>query len=372
MLRIEIKHPNLIKEQIQLLHQTPLLLSALLNITLARNWLSPALDIMRLHAYLVQALPLSVSSLEATDNKLINPRAPMFAQLPGISSSVEANSIAPTATHYNDFVHSLKEKGDVRLPDVKMALSKWGHVDLLDAVFKVIDERVVSPSSIVYLVVKLRLKSPIAQTTGDQFGKAELAADEVKRRVKLNDGREEAFLKSRGDAEELDPAVAESASMLAHAPRWPGERKPSWWIVLADEKANRVVVPPLKVTDIPYARFPHAEAEEALFEHDYRAYKIQFQVPPNVGMFTWKVYVVSDTFVGEEATRNITMKIEEAPSSATDEVEDEISDPDEDTLAGQMAAMRGGAVKKRQESDDDDSDDEDSNDDSNSSSSDSD
>ena len=37
--------------------------------------------------------------------------------------------------------------------------------------------------------------------------------------------------------------------------------------------------------------------------------------------------------------------------------EDEISDPEEDSLAGQMAAMRGGAVKKRQaESDDDDSD----------------
>ena len=37
--------------------------------------------------------------------------------------------------------------------------------------------------------------------------------------------------------------------------------------------------------------------------------------------------------------------------------EDEISDPEEDSLAGQMAMMRGGSVKKRQaESDDDDSD----------------
>lgn len=50
------------------------------------------------------------------------------------------------------------------------------------------------------------------------------------------------------------------------------------------------------------------------------------------------------------------MKIEEAPLSATDEAEDEISDPEEDSLAGQMAAMRGGSVKKRkEESDDDDS-----------------
>jgi len=37
--------------------------------------------------------------------------------------------------------------------------------------------------------------------------------------------------------------------------------------------------------------------------------------------------------------------------------EDDISDPEEDSLAGQMAMMRGGSVKKRHaESDDDDSD----------------
>ena len=107
-------------------------------------------------------------------------------------------------------------------------------------------------------------------------------------------------------------------------------------IVLADEKSNRVVVPPLKIADIPKARLPG----EAILKHDYRAYKIQFQSPPNVGIFTWKVYVISDTFVGGQVTRD----------------DDEISDPDEDSLAGQMAAMRGGNVKKRKgESDDEDS-----------------
>ncbi len=65
------------------------------------------------------------------------------------------------------------------------------------------------------------------------------------------------------------------------------------------------------------------------------------------------------------------MKIEEAPVSPADEMEDEISDPDEDSLAGQMAAMRGGSVKKRkEESDDEDSLDEESDDDSSSSDSD--
>jgi translocation protein SEC63 len=35
--------------------------------------------------------------------------------------------------------------------------------------------------------------------------------------------------------------------------------------------------------------------------------------------------------------------------------EDEISDPEEDSLAGQMAAMRGGSVKKHPEESDDES-----------------
>ncbi|KAF8319200.1 Sec63 Brl domain-containing protein [Amanita rubescens] len=330
MLRIDVKRPNLVNEQSQILQHTPLLLNALLNITLSRNWLSPALDVMRLNAYLVQALPPPLLS----DGSLINPRAPAFAQLPGITSPEEANTIAPSATGYNDFVRALQEKGDHRLSDVKTALSTWGgHVDLVDVAFKVIGERVVSPSAIVYLVVKLRLKSPIAKAPQDDK-KPELDVDAIKRRVKRNDEQEEEFLKSRGDAEE-SKTIAE----YAHAPHWPGERKPSWWIILADEKSNRIV--------------------------------IQFQSPPNVGMFTWKVYVVSDTFVGGEVTRDITMKIEEAPVSAVDEVEDEISDPDEDSLAGQMAAMRGGSVKKRkEESDDEDSLDEESDEDSSSSDSD--
>lgn len=53
------------------------------------------------------------------------------------------------------------------------------------------------------------------------------------------------------------------------------------------------------------------------------------------------------------------MKVEEQPTVDDQASDDEISDPDEDSLAGQMAAMRGGAVKKIQ----DDSDDESSTDD---------
>ena len=58
-------------------------------------------------------------------------------------------------------------------------------------------------------------------------------------------------------------------------------------------------MPPVKITDIP-----HTEDDK---ERDYRSYKIQFQGPPNTGLFTWKVYIVSDTFVGDAATKDISV-----------------------------------------------------------------
>ena len=73
--------------------------------------------------------------------------------------------------------------------------------------------------------------------------------------------------------------------------------KPSWWIVLADAKSDRLVVPPLKVTDVPFA--------DPTRVRDYRLYKLKFQAPPGTGLFTWRVIVVSDTYIAEDAARDL-------------------------------------------------------------------
>lgn len=242
-----------------------------------------------------------------------------------------------------DLLRVLEKKDDDRVPAIKKAMEKWGRVEMVDASFKVIGERVVTPSSIIFLVVKLRITPPGLSTE-----RKELSVDETKRIVKLNDAKDEEFLTSRAEAEEISPAGAD-ANGWAHAPFWPAGRKPSWWVVLGDDKSNRIVVPPSKITDIP---FSNADSDR-----DYRSYKIQFQGPPSTGLFTWRVYLVSDTFVGEEVVKDITLKIEDPPAVNDQESDDEISEPDEDSLAGQMAAMRGGKVKKRHD-DEEDSDEE--------------
>ncbi|KAJ7224482.1 Sec63 Brl domain-containing protein [Mycena pura] len=342
LLRLDVGQ-GLAKEQAALILQTPLLLNAMLIITQSRNWLTPVLATMRIHAFLTQALPPSPA-----------PRKPL-AQLPG----VKLDETQVNDDNYVAFVRTLQEQEDSRVIDAQKALGRWGRVEIVDVSFRVIGERIITPSSIVYLVVKLRLVPPGAEPPKQE----EVDGEAVKRLKRAVEERELAFLNSRKDAEDLRPGQTFSGG--AHAPFWPGTRRPSWWIVLADDKSNRVVVPPLKITDVPFRRTGDAS--------DFRAYKIQFQVPQTTGLLTWRVYVVSDSFVGEEPHQDIVMKIEDVSALKDDErgEEDEISEPEEDTIAGQMAAMRGGNVKKVT-ADDEESDDESGTDDESKSSSDSD
>ena len=178
----------------------------------------------------------------------------------------------------------------------------------------VIGENVVTPSSIVYLLVKLWISPPDATLA---VGKKELSVEAqapCTSNCQLEGGQ--AVFSSREDAE-LEDLDASSTNGYAHAPHWSGvsskddtfyetcflfpfikfhkTRKPSWWIALADDKTNRLVVPHLKISDIPYSR-PDADRIQ-----NYRAFKIQFQCLPNNGLFTWKIYLVTDIFAGEEA-----------------------------------------------------------------------
>ncbi|TFK45466.1 DnaJ-domain-containing protein [Heliocybe sulcata] len=337
LLRLPIESPSLQKEQTALLLHTPALLTALLSIVSVRNWLAPTLAAMRLHACLAQAVPPH------------NPRL-KFAQLPGVSEE-EALGVPASVESLGEFVEMLEERGDAKVGEVRRAVERMPRVEVVDVGFKVIGERIVTPLAIIHLVLKLRLSSPLPSSSSSR--KEEKEGEEEKGEVdrKEEDRLDMEFLNSRKDAEDLDGAT----SGWAHAPYWPGVRKPGWWIVLADDKTNRLVQPPMKISDIPFSDPAKAR--------DYRMYRMQFQAPQGVGVYTWKVYVVSDTVVGQEIVRDVMvqeelilgicaqLKVDDASALSAEEqgYEDEISEPEEDSLAGQMAAMRGHAVKKARE-----------------------
>lgn len=140
---------------------------------------------------------------------------------------------------------------------------------------------------------------------------------------------------------------------VSRAPHFPLERKPHWWIYLGDAKQDRIIVQPSKLTDVGPDKT--------------RSFTIQFQAPPNAGMYTFVAQIKSDSYLGSDAQRFVKLRVEDSDvldgaEGEYEDEEDDISEPDEDTLAGQMAMMRGGKVKpspvhrRRSESDDEDDD----------------
>lgn len=116
-LRIETDLRGL--EQTALLLQTPMLLNAFLNIASARSWLAPTLGVMRLHAYLVQALVPGKAT-------------PPQAQLPGFDGAVSTSEKQDLAA----FVRDLQENGDERAVEASKALENWGALEVVDMGFK--------------------------------------------------------------------------------------------------------------------------------------------------------------------------------------------------------------------------------------------
>ncbi|EJU05983.1 hypothetical protein DACRYDRAFT_19320 [Dacryopinax primogenitus] len=317
LLRLPLVDASLRHEQDDLLLTTRDMLKSMLSIALSHNWLALSVKVMQLHAVLAQAV------IPGLPNEVLK-------QLPLIKIEEVAEDI-PEGLETR--LRLWKRNGDERLELAKKAFSKWGRLEVVDAYFKVIDEKVVTPGAIVHLVLKLRLQPlEILEGPSDQADSRDLDTS------KLSNDSETAFLLSRKEAEDLPKGAVTPG--LAHAPRWPDARRPSWWIFIGDRRTDRVVVPPIRITNIPLS-------DESRPSHNYRMYKIQFQAPPQVAIYPFTVHIMSDTYIGEDAVRDVKLQVVDPAvlGADADAEDDEISDPDEDTLEGQLAAMKGGRVK---------------------------
>ncbi|CUA77177.1 Translocation protein SEC63 homolog [Mus musculus] [Rhizoctonia solani] len=343
LLRLPVTNDVLRKEQDTLILRAPTLLTSLLTMTLSRNWAASSLQLMHLHAYLAQAI---------LPSPLIESPSTALLQYPNVKRE------DTVSVHSGDVSELLSNLGDKDVASgVRAAAANSGKLDIIDAKFKVIGERIVTPNAIVNLLFRAQV---VPRVKSEDKGKeTELSVDEAKAAAKALDERENTFLGTRHESEVFEEEATE-LTKFAHAPHWPENRKPSWWVMICNQPGDKVIFGPQKFTDVP-----EASGVASGVGAKGRLYKLQFQSPPQVGTYAFRAVFVSDTFVGDDLAMDLSLTVEDVSALTTEEAgaEDEISDPDEDTLAGQMAAMRGGAVKRRaddEESDESDTDGDDS------------
>ncbi|CAH7684565.1 Sec63 Brl domain-domain-containing protein [Phakopsora pachyrhizi] len=332
LFRIPISDLSILKFKHQVINHARHLTSGMQSITLGYSWLSTFLVIISLQQSLVQAIhpslspllqlphiPLKVADRLAKEHQIVSPE--QFAAL----TEKEQENLVPDL------------KGNDQLKKHVLAVAKhWPKLEIVSSEFKVVGEKYVTPGCVIQFTMKVKIAKP---KTPDEKRSEEEKED--KDLVEQDLTGEELGIdellgrkKAGSDGEENSP--------LVHAPHTAKDIKPSYYLFVGDHKLNRIFVQPIKFTDVGYTKT--------------RVIRTSFQAPQGPGLYTFQAYVRSDSYLSTDVQASMQLRVESPDSVELVNDEDEISEPDEDTLAGQMAAMRGQPTKKKKDGDSDDDD----------------
>ncbi|KAH9814020.1 Sec63 Brl domain-containing protein [Melampsora americana] len=333
MLRIPITDTALLKVKHTAVNYARHLTMGMQSIVLGYNWLSTFLVITTIQQRLIQAVHPALSPL---------------LQLPYVSTKLaeklaKENSITSPEQY---FVLSEEEKRKL-FPDIQgveqkrlAAISeRWPKLELISSEFKVVGEKIVTPGCVIQFTIKVRISPPKAALNQPDEKKAEEPTEQDLKGEEMEIDELLGRKKAGADGEEPSP--------LAHAPHYTkASPAPPFDIdsPFAYTIRSLLFVQPIKFSDVGYTKV--------------RTLRTSFQAPQGPGLYTFQAYIKSDSYIGTDVQASMQLRVEPPEALENDgnaNAEDDISEPDEDTLAGQMAAMRGQPTKKKQ--DDSDSDD---------------
>ncbi|KAK3060998.1 hypothetical protein LTS18_007246 [Coniosporium uncinatum] len=199
------------------------------------------------------------------------------------------------------------------------------HLQVEEAFFKVKGERHIVPNSLVQFVVKARIIPP---------GTVDVPKLDPKDLVDRDEDEDEEDTKA---ADKKDTSIQPP---IAYAPRFARDHSPRWHVFLADSKQGKIAVPP----------FTFSTFDKPLFKDDgsptfaVQTFRMQFGAPPQMGRYTFAMHLVCDSYVGFDFKGDVIMDVADPAKAEEMESEEDISEPEEDSIAGQMAALKGGAA----------------------------
>ncbi|KAI5465455.1 Sec63 Brl domain-containing protein [Mariannaea sp. PMI_226] len=349
--RIELDDAALTKHKYEVGPIARALNQSFVAISLAYGNVGPIVGAYRTSQHLIQA---------------IAPKASPLLQLPYFNNAVVSAVEGDSKTHMT--IQQFMDRSDAQRrqlavgkgllaeEEYKTAVTVAKQIPFLrvaKAFFKVTGERFIIPSSLVTLVIKGRFIPPGTENI-PAVNEIELEdIDPAEDDLEAISGRKKKTIK--GPDGKLIPVEEESVlPPLAFAPHYARDHSPKWYAFLSDSKQGKMAVPPFA-----FAKFDQAIVDEkGNPTFNMQTLKAQFAAPPQAGHYTFVLHVMCDAYVGFDTKMEVTLVVEEANKAADMQAEDDISEPEEDSLAGQMHALKTGQAPKPRRRADDDSDDE--------------
>lgn len=227
------------------------------------------------------------------------------------------------------------------------------YLRVAKAFFKVTGERVIIPSSLVTLVIKGRFIPPGAENVPAindlDLEDVDPAEDDIDALM----GRKNKTIKG-ADGKPISVEEQSILPPLAFAPHYARDHTPKWYAFLSDSKQGKMAVPPFTFDRFDAPMFD----EQGKPTFNMQTLKAQFAAPPQAGHYTFVMHVICDSYVGFDTKMEVTLVVEEAAKAAEMDVADDISEPDEDSIAGQMHALKTGQASQPKRRAQDESDDE--------------
>ncbi|KAI9791366.1 MAG: secretory subunit [Peltula sp. TS41687] len=365
--RVDLKDATLNDEKFEVAPIALALNEALLAITLAYGNTKPILSCFHTSQNLIQAIP---------------PGASPLLQLPHITTQIAQAIEGPsTKTHMSvqHFMRLSEEKrrrlaigsGLLSESQYQTAISIAKQIPLLKvekAFFKVMGEKYITPSSLVQLVIKARIIPPGSTDVPavNELDLEDVDPDEgdIDALLGRKGGRNKKAVSSSENKDEDDNENNTKNAIqppLAFGPYFPRDHSPRWHVFLGDGKQGKLAVPPFTFTSFNKPLFhppPPSSSSSSSNSIETPAptfamqtFRMQFQAPPQAGQYTFVMYLLCDSYVGTDTKLEVTLTVDEMVKAVEEEQargkkyeEDEISEPDEDSLAGQMNALRRGSL----------------------------
>lgn len=321
--RVKVDSVNLADQQQQMVMIALTMVNrGLLQISTVHNWYNCSILLMDISQMLVQGV-------YAYDAPLIQLPGLTWENQPKIYKEKKLYSVNQLmrmpAAEQRDALEILNDKQFEEAVQVAKVIPR---AEIARALLTVVGDKAITCQSIVTLIVKIRVANTSRKIAprgkGVSVADIEAISDE--------------------DTAAIESFVSNSAKNTtkqtppeSYCPCFAGRKVSQWWLSLANYQGGKLVVPPVRISDMA----------------SDRVVVMQFQAPNQEGTFKFHLNLKSDSYIGCDILQEIEMKVV-SPSVLPPEPEavDDISEPEEDSIAAQMAQMRGQQIGARHPADD--------------------